>query len=136
MVKDTYRRPTRERSSYAALTSTSPRSFTSYRPEKPLNRSYGHENQILKTTYPKGWKPNPSDKRSRIRRTERSWTGANLVKKLGVVSVALIAGSALFMTPNITGNVIWGLALGKTNMLGAVFFIWGLAGLLFSLRQK
>ncbi len=61
---------------------------------------------------------------------------SNLGKYLGIVSTAMIAGSALFFTPNITGNVIWGLASENTNMLGVVFFVLGALGLLFSLRQK
>ena len=67
---------------------------------------------------------------------ERSKLGKNINQYLGVVSAAFLGGSALLFTPSITGNVIWGLAPGDTNMFGVVFFVLGAAGLLFVLKQK
>ncbi len=60
----------------------------------------------------------------------------NISQHLGIVSAAMIGGSFVFFTPNITGNAIWNLSTGNTNAVGAVFFVLGLFGMLFCTRKK
>ena len=138
---DNYRRPRRESTTvYNPTTSTDNREFKSYRSGEPINPNYGGK-KVMETNYPEGWRPKLPDKRgfktsntgSKLRKlvSDRS-----LEKKLGIVSTALIGGSFLFFTPNVTGNVIWNLPVGNTNSIGAILFAVGLFGMLFCTRKK
>ncbi len=131
MVEDTYRRPRRVYSPDESYAEKFNRYFSRKGPGKLMETIYPKDLEFSKerkgdprTIYPSAKERKENEKKS------------GLVKKLGVVSAALLAGSALLVTPNITGNVIWGLSSESTNMIGIVFFVLGVAGLLFALKQK
>ena len=141
MGDDTYRRPRREHSSDETFGEKFNRYFLRQGPGKSLGESYNtgkpaknlYSKATVETNYPKGWKPKSLDKTSR--RFSSKYVG-KLETNLGVVSAALIGASALFMTPNLTGNVIWNLSVGSTNSVGVVLFVLGLSGMLFCTRKK
>lgn len=113
MVEDKYRRPRRTYSPDESDAEKFNRYSLRKGPGKPMETIY------------------PSAKERKENEKEKG-----LVERLGVVSAAMIAGGALFITPNITGNVIWGLSSESTNMIGIVFFVLGALGLLFFVRRK
>jgi len=52
-----------------------------------------------------------------------------------VGSIILLIVSILFLSPNLTGNVIGSLSFGASNILGMVLFVIGLVGLFFVMRK-
>lgn len=130
-------RPKREAAREYKPSSGTGRRFTSY---KTADSDEKKDEGFMKTIYPKGWLPPVSSKRGRTSDYSSKLTEliakSRLEKKLGVVAAALIGGSFVFFTPNITGNVIWGLPVGNTNSVGAVLFVLGVFGMLFCTRKK
>jgi hypothetical protein len=130
-MDDYYRRP--RRGSEYLPSSTGYRSFKSHKAGEPLGK--GPKKDILvETQYKKAGEHRPS--RKPLRFSEFLGEIKDLEKKFGIISVAFLGGSFVFITPNLTGNVIWNLPMGETNLIGISLFVFGLLGLLFCMRRK
>ena len=143
MEKEWYRRPRRpKRGGYSPDESSIER----------INRYFlgkGPKESRFKTFYPKGWTPSKWDKGNprtiypSASEREKNEKEKGLVKKvlgikkvIGIISATLLGGSAFFVSTNITGSVIYSLSQENINLIGIIFFILGLAGLLFCIKKR
>lgn len=126
-----YRRPRRESYPNESFIEIVNRYFLRIVPKDPIV-----------TVYPKGWKPSKQIQggiKSYLSKTERKngEKKSSLEKKvLGIISATLLGGSAFFVSTNITGSVIYSLSQENINLIGIIFFILGLAGLLFCIKKR
>lgn len=113
---------------------------------RDYDKYIGREKRFFETIYPIGQSPNPKkpmprfktlyDQISKSSKEGDSEKGKKLDQMVVVISAALIGGSALFLSSNLTGNVIWNLPRSEINLVGIVMFVVGIVGLFASLREK